>query len=468
MKTLKYIAIILGSISLFTSCDSMEDSYKDYLQGGEIVYRAKAKEVVGYSGYNRAKLTWKLDFPTHVVKCQIREGDVVLAEIPVEYQDHLDLGYTLTNQEEKTHTYSVYSLDIEGNTSIKSDVIVDVYGDSYISTLRTGRSVQAVLRPADDKTKALVRLSTNASSKVVGTKIIYKSTSGEKTEQIDATVNEVLLNDVAEDSYFNLVDVWKPADTAIDEFPASVRKCAFEDIPTDPARSLLPMTYRTPDDASTVKATFSTVDAAEGVTKTIVRYEGSGDEGVTVLASETTKTLENIPASGLIKLETIVEVGGIEYATPTITMEAGEIMTKIGMSGWEVVSYSSQQQSGETGGHAEHAIDDNLDTYWHTEYSPNQPGYPHWMIINLNETVTIKKVAVARRSGNDKIATKMRIEVSSDGENWTTAGEFAPNTGINSLQLFTLANELTGSYVRVTGLTGAAHYMCLAEINLFK
>lgn len=467
MKTLKYIVLALGTVGMLVSCDSMEDSYKDYLQGGEIVYRAKAKDVVGYSGYNRAKLTWILEYPTQVVKCQLREGDDVLAEIPVQYQDKLELEYILDNLSEKTHTISVYSLDSEGNRSVKSDVIIDVYGDRYISTLRTGRTVETVLRQMDNPAKALVRLSTNASSKVVATEIYYKSVSGaEKHQRIDAGANELILEDVAADSYFNLSDIWKPSDTAIDDFPASLVKCDASDIPMELARSFMSI-YKT--DATTVVANLTSARTDGGVVRSIIRY---GGKEITVEPATMQAILTDVPSDAVISMETIVEADGREYVTAVISVEANTLVTKIAMTNWEVLDFSSQQESGEGagGGHASHSIDGDLSTYWHTQYSPSKPSYPHHLTIDLKEAATIKAVAVARRNGNNNFPAKMRLELSSDNTNWGVAGEFVPDNSIDGLQMFTLDNSLSGRYIRLTGLSSATNqtHMCLSELNLFK
>ncbi|QIU94663.1 DUF4998 domain-containing protein [Bacteroides faecium] len=466
MKTLKYITIVLSAASLLASCDSMEDSYKDYLEGGEIVYRAKAKEVVAYSGYNRAKLAWTLEYPTQVVKCQIREGEKILAEIPVEYQDRLEFEYVLENLPEKTYTFSIYSMDKEGNSSIKSDVIVDVYGERYMNTLRTGRFVQAVLRQPDNANTALVILSTSISSKVVATEVYYKSISGEeKHERIDASVDKLLLDDVAEDSYFNLRDVWKPSDTAIDDFAAPVKECGASDIPTGLSRSF---TYIYKTDPATVVATLSAARTDAGVVRSVIHYD---DEDITVDPATLEVILTNVSDNAVISIETFIEDDEKEYVAPTLKVDANALVTKIAMDNWAVIGYSSQQETGESGGgHAEHAIDGDINTYWHTQYNPTKPDYPHYLTIDLQITATIRAIAVARRNGNNNFAAKMRLEVSPDNENWESAGEFTPNGTINGLQMYTLEKSLSGRYVKLTALKGvsANPYFCMSEMNLYE
>lgn len=466
MKTLKYIVMALSVASLITSCDSMEDTYSGYLEGGEVVYRAKAKEAIGYSGYNRAKLTWTLEYPTQVVKCQIREGNEVLAEIPVEYKDVLELEYMLTDQSEKTHTYSIYSLDSDGNSSIKSDVIIDVYGERYISTLRTGRLINAVLWKSDDPATVLLKLSDATSDKVVATHVSYQSVIGEKKVRVESGAKEVLLTDVAPDSGFSLSDIWVPSKNTIDEFSAAPREYTIFEFPTSLARSFT-MIYKA--DAATIVANLSTAYTAEGVSSSVISY---GDKEIIVEPATNQVTLTDVPADAEVSIVTKVLSGETEYQTAVLKVSSSTLVTKIAMDNWTVLDFSSQQESGEGagGGHASHAIDGNLDTFWHTQYSPNKPGYPHYMVIDMQEAATIQAVAVARRNGNANFASKMRIEVSSDNSTWETAGEFMPDNTINGLQMFKLTTPLSGRYVKLTAVSGATTepYFCLSEVNLYK
>lgn len=466
MKTLKYIVMALGAVTLITSCDSMEDIYSEYLDGGEVIYRAKAKEVEGYSGYNRVKLTWTLEYPTQVVKCQIREGDEVLAEIPVEYKDKLEMEYMLANQSERTHTYSIYTLDNLGNSSIKSDIILDVYGDRYISTLRTKRSILSVLWKVDEPTTALVKLTESASDKVVASLITYKSESGEKKVRVESGVNEVLLKDVADHSYLKLSDIWMPSESAIDEFTSDAIEYEASELPMKLARSFT-MMYKT--DATTVVANLSSANTAEGVSNSVIDY---GDKEVIVEPTTNQVILTDVPVDAEISIMTKIISDGTEYQTSVSKIASSTLVTKIAMDNWKVLEYSSQQESGEGvgGGHASHAIDGNLDTFWHTQYSPNKPGYPHYMVIDMQEVVTIQTVAVARRNNNANFASKMRLEVSPDYVSWEVAGEFMPDNTINGLQMFRLTNTLSVRYVKLTAVSGATSepYFCLSEVNLYK
>ncbi|MBO4314656.1 MAG: discoidin domain-containing protein, partial [Prevotella sp.] len=81
------------------------------------------------------------------------------------------------------------------------------------------------------------------------------------------------------------------------------------------------------------------------------------------------------------------------------------------------VSFASSVESGE--GDAEHLVDGNPNTYWHTMWSVTVANYPHWVDFDCGGMKTLKGfVYLPRqdsRNGNIKDYT---IQVSNDGKNW--------------------------------------------------
>lgn len=458
--------VLAGCSFLFASCTGMDKDYKEYIQNGEIVYRAKADSVQGFSGKNRALITWKLKYPTLVTKCEIREGDKVLAEIPVTYQDSIQFSHILTGLNEKTYTFSIYALDADGNSSIKSNVIVDILGERYINSLRTTRSIQEVLKSADNPQNSLLVLNSISSAKVVGTDIQYSDMSGTlKTIRLLKGSNQILLKNADFSKGFQLEDLWIPTITAIDTFPAPKKEFLPEDIPSKLARTFTSI-YRS--DATTIVAKLSA--ATSSVKNTIIKY---GDKEINVAPATTNITLNDVPATATISMTTVIldTESGNDFYTQEINKTSQDILTKVDMSNWSVVGFSSQQESGEGagGGHTSHAIDNNISTFWHTQYSPNQPAFPHFLTVDMKEEITVKSIAVARRQGNANFASRMKLEVSQDGTTWIKVGEFFPVNTTDNMQFFSVTPTI-GRYFKLTALASAtsATYTCISEINIFK
>lgn len=458
---MKVYNILLMFILLMASCSKMEEIHQQYMDGGEIIYRAKPMDVVGYSGLNRAKLTWNLVCPSHVVRCEVMENGVLLAELPVEYQDTVRMECVLSNLEEKTHTFDIVSWDAEGNSSIGSEVFVEVYGAKYQNTLRTTTTLVSSWRKVGDESMVLVTLSDRASSKIVGTRLFYKNTAGEeKSILADAATTTVTLDDVAIDSYFNLQDLYKPTEDCIDSFAAPIQEYSGADLPMDGARNFSTVYML---DEHTVSGTLT--PAVEGTLYTLISY---GSHKVELEPGTNTVVLDNVQSTDEIILTTVLKRGdeNVEYMAPVQVYPVCDLMVKLDMADWNVIDCSSEQVND---GKAQCAIDGDLLTFWHTQYSPVQPDYPHYIIVDMKENVSIGGIAVARRQGNNNIAARFLLEVSLDGTNWISGGSFSIDNMIDGLQMIKLGSSVMGRYFKLTGESSATNntYMCIGEINLF-
>lgn len=94
---------------------------------------------------------------------------------------------------------------------------------------------------------------------------------------------------------------------------------------------------------------------------------------------------------------------------------------------WKVVEYSSQESGS---GNASFAIDGNLNTMWHTQYSGSVAEAPHSITIDMGSELVIKGfLATPRLDGNTNgLIRKYNFLVSQDGETWTSvsSGDWLP------------------------------------------
>lgn len=103
--------------------------------------------------------------------------------------------------------------------------------------------------------------------------------------------------------------------------------------------------------------------------------------------------------------------------------------------GWSVYSYSSQEPGEGDGtnnnGLAIAALDDDLDTYWHSKWDPDDVPPPHFIAIDMGAIKTLHGLGYICRHlegdwavnghGQFKVIT---VSLSTDGTNWTDAGTF--------------------------------------------
>lgn len=154
---------------------------------------------------------------------------------------------------------------------------------------------------------------------------------------------------------------------------------------------------------------------------------------------------------------------------PVILTAIPLLESKISKKNWTITA-DSQETIGEgaTNGFATAAIDDNVSTYWHTEWYNDEPDYPHWIAIDMQNAVTVSRVELTPRQNHTDGFSNFNIDVSDDGVNWNTISSFVLKQ-INSTQSFTIPGTPKTRYIRVYATTSATgdFYAHLAEFTVY-
>ena len=129
-----------------------------------------------------------------------------------------------------------------------------------------------------------------------------------------------------------------------------------------------------------------------------------------------------------------------------------------------VVIACSSAEPGE--GDAEHLVDGDLSTIWHSQYGVTLTKYPHAVTVDLNRTVAARGVSIwQRQSGSNGMVKDFRFEVSEDGKAWkgVLVARLKANSGE---QKFAFAAPEKVRYWRFTGLNeqNGREFASLAEI----
>ena len=132
------------------------------------------------------------------------------------------------------------------------------------------------------------------------------------------------------------------------------------------------------------------------------------------------------------------------------------------------VNASSQEDSGEgpVNGWAAAAIDNDVNSFWHSAWSQSSPDYPHWLSVDMGENVVVSRVELIGRQNKNDSFTDFVIEGSMDQTRWTEYGAFKMQSQ-NGPQNFVLMQTPTMRYIRITMKKGAANYAHLAEFSVF-
>jgi hypothetical protein len=133
----KHILACIGMLLCFAimvSCTEW-DEYKKYTKDGEIVYIGKFDTAVVFPGKERVRLWGLLTPDPKIVKCKILWGtqDSVIYDInPTESGNVFDQTFNVT---EGTKSFTIYTYDADGNSSVAVTSTGNSYGTRYRNTL---------------------------------------------------------------------------------------------------------------------------------------------------------------------------------------------------------------------------------------------------------------------------------------------------------------------------------------------
>ena len=141
---------------------------------------------------------------------------------------------------------------------------------------------------------------------------------------------------------------------------------------------------------------------------------------------------------------------------------------KIDKKAWTITA-NTEEPTGEPtgGGRAIHMIDDNLNTYWHSQWQNGSHALPHILEIDMKKDINIGRIDLARRpnAGGTKF---VNLEGSLDGKNWTLMGELTiiQKDGLTPY----VVKPMTARYIRMTipeipgKQTGTVFYMTELDV----
>ena len=119
-------------------------------------------------------------------------------------------------------------------------------------------------------------------------------------------------------------------------------------------------------------------------------------------------------------------------------------------------------------GDAEHLVDGDLSTIWHSQYGVTLTKYPHSVTVDLCRTMDAKGVSIwQRQNGPNGNVKDFRFEVSVDGKTWKCVLETQLKAGAGE-QRFSFSGTVPVRYWRFIGLNehGGREFASLAEIIL--
>ncbi|UGU16650.1 discoidin domain-containing protein [Sinomicrobium kalidii] len=159
---------------------------------------------------------------------------------------------------------------------------------------------------------------------------------------------------------------------------------------------------------------------------------------------------------------------GFNYAfvsgVPDIDISIGQ-QNEYDKSNWQVTDFSSEETVNEDGA-AVNIIDNNPQTYWHSRWNTDTPGYPHFLVTDTGEELQAKGFVIHQRVGS-RAVKGYEIQVSNDNTSWETVlqGDLEDTYE----QVLELPAERTFRYFKF--IARSAHdgqqFAALAEIGVY-
>lgn len=140
-------------------------------------------------------------------------------------------------------------------------------------------------------------------------------------------------------------------------------------------------------------------------------------------------------------------------------------------TGWKVISFSTQETSGEGGnGRAAQIIDGDVKTYWHSQWQGGVAPYPHTFVVDTRSEIPAAGFKITMSGGTNRYIKAFDLYASTDNQNWTkiyTTEEAPSQESFNVL----LPKPVTLRYFRLVIRDGRANdgpFVRVNEIDLAK
>lgn len=150
---------------------------------------------------------------------------------------------------------------------------------------------------------------------------------------------------------------------------------------------------------------------------------------------------------GEISSEATIRADKDTYAGFCIIKE-GEKLPK---SDWEIVSFTTQETSGEGPGNglAKCLIDGDTETFWHAKWQGGSDPLPYDIVIDMKRTVQIAQIELLPRGrGSNNPIKVVQFFASEDNANWTSIGRFSFTNQDAALEYYVKSTR--ARYIKLT------------------
>ncbi|WP_188749658.1 DUF4998 domain-containing protein [Parapedobacter defluvii] len=224
-KIVKKWAILCAIITQLgvMGCDDMNSIHQQYYDFGEGIYTGVVDSLKALSGYKKIRFDWEVNADPRITKTVIywnKRTDSVVIDVSRTQSGRINLSYDLENLDEGTYTFEFITQDNQGHFSIPTELVVTVFGEFYIQSLRN-RSVSAITKQLDGT--MLIEWEPIASSTVQYVTVNYTVGGIEQSLRVENDEMQTVLTGLETDDVIGIVTTHLP-ENALEPLEAPVRE----------------------------------------------------------------------------------------------------------------------------------------------------------------------------------------------------------------------------------------------------
>lgn len=490
MKLFKYytMLVIVSIFLVLASCTDTFELNQKYLKDGETIYTNKVDSLSTYPGNKRIKIAGYISNAFNVTEIVVywnkgKNSQTFPYAKSTNSTDKLDL--TVTNLEEGSYQFDVYSKDAKGNKSIKITTFGIVYGDNYQATLEA-RNINKIAYNSVDNSAAVNFKNTelqNSNTKPIekltrNTEIKYTNLSGvEVIKTIAPTDNDIVLDQLNINLPIAYRTFYVPTgyddngvETTIDQFGSNWKtytshaylKSILDNMTVVPAVGGIQLDWTNP--------TENLVNINVGYVVSGIAKAGTIQSNLPTDTAFLTGFNVNVQQTVTVS---IADAYGNSYGAKAYTVTPLATI-KLNRTLWSIVGFDSQEPAEATitypnNGLAISAIDGNSNTYWQSALKPVAAPFPHWFNVDLGSVKTVTRFGLIRRQNVANGANVHEFWVSNDNVTWTKVITYNAALTSNSETLVSVAGNTNpkGRYVKYLATAGPSAFTHLAELNIY-
>lgn len=489
---LKFSLLAVSLVCMIAACTKMDYTYKKFLKDGDIIYPGKADSVQIFPGHNRVKLSWLLTSDPSIVRCRVYwNNGADSVEVPVNRGHGVDtISVIIDSLKEGYYNFQIYTYDKDGNTSVATDTIGQVYGDVYASSLHT-RVIKKAYWNADSAFVFWYKPNKGA----VVTEINYTDKNGDEQQvKITASDTASVLPGFKLHDAFQYRTGYLPDSLSIDTFYTAFEQKTIDDtlqvlLPPFPSpdgeyaiinkNSGMALTIDGDIDDNGTNVNQSTFTGAteqlwkfvEAPTEDYYAIENveserglavagaSGDDGANILlwdfnsGSNDQWKLEQVEGP-YYKIMVLKNGKVIEIADGS-TDEGGNAQQNTWNGGdnqqfkliWNLALNADIEGSSGGSHPAEDMFDNDVDTYWQPHSGDRKDDKMIWVQMDLGTARVFNELDQYWTHGHQHIST-YKVLYSDDGNVWKTAYD-AKGSGVDEGENETVFPPVKGRYVKL-------------------